>query len=339
MKIRKFGNGAVSEVFGTIVLLVISVILFTAVYASFFAVEVNPAPPSVNIVGTIEDNNIILAHRGGEQLDLNTKVIISPDSGTTENLKVGDKLPDELKSDDYWDIGEDLILNLDDLEDYTRFDNIRVTVVDIASNTVIMSGTLTEERYADIEISFDVSEEDMTPSIGTNIEINVIAENLGPSDTDDVVVQVNIPDGLDFISSSGDGEFDAYSGVWDIGYLESALITSFEEIVLLDEIIGMARRIGRGIEVNEETLAKDLIINNGPGKSYFELDHTLKNFRKVLWFPTIKDNKPYEVWQDEGKLTMRDRAKNKIDKILASDNPKELSGKVKSELKDVLTTL
>jgi len=125
---------------------------------------------------------------------------------------------------------------------------------------------------------------------------------------------------------------------WDVGYLESALITSFEEIVLLDEIIGMVRRINRGIEVNEDTLAKDLIINAGPGKSYLDDDHTLRNFKKELWFPTIKDNKPLEVWQAEGKLTMRDRAKNKIEKILASDNPKELSGKIKSELRDILAS-
>ena len=121
--------------------------------------------------------------------------------------------------------------------------------------------------------------------------------------------------------------------------ITAQLITSLEELVLMDEIIGMARRIGRGIEVNEETLVKDLIIKNGPGKSYFELDHTLKNFRKELWFPTIKDNKPYEVWEADGKLTMRDRAKNKIDEILASENPKELSGRIKSELKDVLASL
>ncbi|MHA2346917.1 MAG: trimethylamine methyltransferase family protein [Candidatus Hodarchaeales archaeon] len=126
---------------------------------------------------------------------------------------------------------------------------------------------------------------------------------------------------------------------WDIGYLESALITSFEELVLLDEIIGMVRRVNKGIEINDETLAKDLIINTGPRKSYLDLDHTVRNFRKELWFPTIKDNKPFEVWLAEGKLTMRDRAKNKIDKLLSSDKINELSSKIKSEINDVLASL
>ena len=41
----------------------------------------------------------------------------------------------------------------------------------------------------------------------------------------------------------------------DVGYIDSGLNGSHSSLVMCDEIIGMIRKIGRGIEVNDETLA------------------------------------------------------------------------------------
>ena len=88
-KTRK--NYGVSEVLGTILLLAISVTLFSTVYAAFFSIQPGPSTPAVNIVGTIENNSLVLEHRGGESLGLNTSLIIEFQQGLREMIIVNDQ--------------------------------------------------------------------------------------------------------------------------------------------------------------------------------------------------------------------------------------------------------
>ena len=82
---------AVSEVLGTILILVISVMIFSVVYISFFSVDVSPSRPNVYIAGSIKGNNLILEHSGGESLPLETKVSVSLADGTYNVCEVKDK--------------------------------------------------------------------------------------------------------------------------------------------------------------------------------------------------------------------------------------------------------
>ena len=47
--------------------------------------------------------------------------------------------------------------------------------------------------------------------------------------------------------------------VHDVGYIESGLTTSFELIVLTDELVAMTDNLMKGIEVSDETLMLDEI--------------------------------------------------------------------------------
>lgn len=56
--------------------------------------------------------------------------------------------------------------------------------------------------------------------------------------------------------------FAALSGasfIHDVGYTESGMTGSLQQLVMCDEIIGMARHVARGIRVDEDTLAVDAI--------------------------------------------------------------------------------
>ena len=57
------------------------------------------------------------------------------------------------------------------------------------------------------------------------------------------------------------------------GMFSSGLIISHEQLVIDNEIVGYIRRILRGFEVNERTLAVDVIREIGPGGNFMqELD-------------------------------------------------------------------
>ncbi|GAH32243.1 unnamed protein product, partial [marine sediment metagenome] len=89
--------------------------------------------------------------------------------------------------------------------------------------------------------------------------------------------------------------------VHDVGYLESGKTGALETIVMADEIIGYIKRIARGIEVNEETLAVDVIKEIGPGGNFLVHPHTLRNFRKELWEPDLSDRQTLSKWVEDGK--------------------------------------
>jgi len=139
MKIKK-NNNAISEILGTVLLLVIAVTSFTIINANILF---NPTPheqPYVTIVGEIKGKNIILLHRGGESLSLQTKVNFEINENTY-NIVIGENeyLDSESKVDGEWNIGETLIFKQ---ELYLNNLNVKVTVVDAESNAVIMSETL-----------------------------------------------------------------------------------------------------------------------------------------------------------------------------------------------------
>ncbi|MCK4602445.1 MAG: trimethylamine methyltransferase family protein, partial [Phycisphaerae bacterium] len=56
--------------------------------------------------------------------------------------------------------------------------------------------------------------------------------------------------------------------IHDVGYLESGLIGSHEMVVLSNELIGQVKHFLGGVQVNDETLALDVIKEVGPGGNF-----------------------------------------------------------------------
>ncbi|MCK4793332.1 MAG: trimethylamine methyltransferase family protein [Desulfobacteraceae bacterium] len=96
---------------------------------------------------------------------------------------------------------------------------------------------------------------------------------------------------------------------------------AYEQYVIDNEIIGMAKRAVRGIRVNEETLAIDQIIDAGPGANYVASEHTVKFFRDEFFQPRISDRKARKAWEDSGCLDARERARLEAKKILENHQP------------------
>lgn len=123
--------------------------------------------------------------------------------------------------------------------------------------------------------------------------------------------------------------------VHDVGYINNGLTTSFEQLVVSNEVIGMVRRITGGFEINEETLALDLIDKVGPGGEYLTSDHTLKHF-KENWFPELLSRKAYESWVQDGSKDLGTVANEKAKFILENHVPKPLDDSVKDKLREIV---
>ncbi|MCG3180517.1 MAG: Glycine betaine methyltransferase [Phycisphaerae bacterium] len=104
--------------------------------------------------------------------------------------------------------------------------------------------------------------------------------------------------------------------IHDMGYLDSGLCSSPEMIVLADELASMARYISRGIEINDRTLALDVIDQVGPTGNYLIHEHTLANFREEIWFPDSIFRGTYSSWKEAGARDIRAALLAKARRIL-----------------------
>ncbi len=125
--------------------------------------------------------------------------------------------------------------------------------------------------------------------------------------------------------------------VHDVGYTGSGSCGSLEQLVLGDEIIGMVRRFMRGMTVDDETLALDVVDRVGPGGHFLGEEHTLKHFKTEAWFPSLINRMRYHGWVSEAnRSSMGDRVKEKLQAILTDHEVPALPDEVLKKIDEII---
>lgn len=124
--------------------------------------------------------------------------------------------------------------------------------------------------------------------------------------------------------------------VHDIGFLDCADIGSLSLLVLTDEIIGMVKRIMRGIEVNPETIMLDLLAEIGPGGAFLDQPRSVSLARREIWTPTLLDRAPYVLWERDGAADTVARVQSKLQRILATHRPAPLAPAAADQIAAIL---
>jgi trimethylamine--corrinoid protein Co-methyltransferase len=108
---------------------------------------------------------------------------------------------------------------------------------------------------------------------------------------------------------------------YTMGLLSIDEIVSEEQLVIDNEFVGMLKRLAKGFELDEETMAFDVIKEVGPGGLYTATEHTLLNYRTEHWQPEIFSREMYGSWVAKGKRTDRDLAAKRVQELLAKEQP------------------
>ncbi|MGI6686481.1 MAG: trimethylamine methyltransferase family protein [Bacillota bacterium] len=74
----------------------------------------------------------------------------------------------------------------------------------------------------------------------------------------------------------------------DVGFMHHSRVISPELMVITNEIINMLQPFRRGVKVNSETLALDVMRSIPPGGHYLNQQHTFEHF-KECWYPEMLD--------------------------------------------------
>ncbi len=124
--------------------------------------------------------------------------------------------------------------------------------------------------------------------------------------------------------------------VHDIGYLDSGLNGSLEMLVLCNEIIGMVKHLGKGITVNPDTLASDVIDEVKPGGNFLTHGHTHQHYKKEFYFPKLLDRHNIEAWTAKGKKTILDHVNEQLNYILENHESAPLPDGVEDKMKEII---
>lgn len=123
------------------------------------------------------------------------------------------------------------------------------------------------------------------------------------------------------------------------GLMEFALTMSYEKLVVDNEILGMALRAVRGIEVNDETLAFDVIKKASPSSHFVSRRHTRTHMRREHYVPTLSNREFREEWEKQGSKDIFQKAKGRVEQILDKPGyslPAHVRDRILSEIPNIV---
>ncbi len=123
--------------------------------------------------------------------------------------------------------------------------------------------------------------------------------------------------------------------IHDVGFMDSGLQGSLQIIAIANDILGFLRAATRGVEVNDETLALDVIEELGPTGSFLDHDHTMRHYKEPF-YSRLADKNQYSLWLEQGGKTMETRAAEMVDAILAEHQPELLPADVQQAIKAIV---
>jgi trimethylamine--corrinoid protein Co-methyltransferase len=100
------------------------------------------------------------------------------------------------------------------------------------------------------------------------------------------------------------------------GMLDSGNSISYEQYVIDNENIGMIQRILSGIDVNDDTLALDVIRSVGPGGNYVMEEHTVDHMMDQFFYPDLGVRCNFDVWEERDRPNMLKGAAALVQRIL-----------------------
>jgi len=121
------------------------------------------------------------------------------------------------------------------------------------------------------------------------------------------------------------------------GALETSNTMSLEQIVVDDEIARMCQRLRDGVDVSAEKNYFEDIKTVGPGGHFLGQRNTRNAARSGEFVtPVLADRSPFSQWEALGRPDLYDKAKEKVEEILASPQKNPVPDDVIARLEDIM---
>jgi len=118
-----------------------------------------------------------------------------------------------------------------------------------------------------------------------------------------------------------------------LGSRDLALSASLDQLILDAEACEHARAYLSKFELNDDTLAMDIIHKVGPGGHFLGEKHTVEHFKQEIWSRELSNT---FILDPAAKGSFVERAKAKVKEILAAHTPPPVKESVHKEMEQIL---
>ena len=108
-------------------------------------------------------------------------------------------------------------------------------------------------------------------------------------------------------------------------------------MVIDNEIAGMIKRTVQGIDVNDDTMAVDIIKQAHEIKDFLHQRHTIQ-YMKTQSRPKLIDRNTRGAWEAKGGKDLTQVAREEARRILKTHQPEPLSDDVKKALREIVAS-
>ncbi len=121
------------------------------------------------------------------------------------------------------------------------------------------------------------------------------------------------------------------------GALANLSVASLEQLVIDNEILAILHKIGRGVTVNSETLALDVIADVIGGGEFLAQDHTVKHLRDgEIFIPELSYTGSWSEWAGGSKKDITANAHAKVENLLIAGPEHNLPPEFSREINRVM---
>jgi trimethylamine--corrinoid protein Co-methyltransferase len=112
-------------------------------------------------------------------------------------------------------------------------------------------------------------------------------------------------------------------GIGQQGIVGADQGASLQQLIIDNEWLSYVNRILKGFEVNQETLALEVIKRVGVGGSFLREQHTLRKMRGELWYSNLFNRDDWVGWEKKGCRDLLKKSQDALDRIINKHYPPE----------------
>jgi trimethylamine--corrinoid protein Co-methyltransferase len=127
--------------------------------------------------------------------------------------------------------------------------------------------------------------------------------------------------------------------IYGLGMLDLGVTFSYTQLMIDAEIARMVKRVIQGVDVNDATLAVDVIKAVGPGNDFLIQKHTMDFMKIEQSRARVFDRRMRNNWELEGSKDTATKASEMAKELLNTHKPEPLEASVKNELRRIVESV
>jgi trimethylamine--corrinoid protein Co-methyltransferase len=121
------------------------------------------------------------------------------------------------------------------------------------------------------------------------------------------------------------------------GAMASLMVASYEQLVIDNEIFSLIKKAGKGITVNDDTLALNVLSSAVKGSMILADPHTIKHLGGgEIFIPKLGFDSVWNDWDKAGRKDMQAVARERVYELLKQDEVIPLPEELDEEVNGIL---